>query len=153
MDMRLAGGVLLLTLCAQGCHAPGMPDQLREGSPTPTLGRPAWVRAAAGYGSAAGMTLGSVFSVALMPVTWPLARACSSHLSEAAESEFLWFPASSLSAVGHAAIGAPADFFDYALRRAWSDRTDPVEGDRHAPLADPAQPAWPVAQELIEDDG
>ena len=120
----------LSILCLGACSVPGTVERLGDTNPTPQLGRPAWVRAAATTGAAAGGAAGSVVSVALLPVTWPISLLCNDRMTESARSELLWFPATELAAVGHAALGAPADALDYTFRRAWT--SDPAHGDAAA---------------------
>ena len=146
----------LLCLSTAACSVPGTVERLGEQSPAPVYGRPSWVQASARAGGWIGGAIGSAGAVALLPISWPLTELCGSSLRDESKEELLWFPATGLAAVGHAAFGAPADMFDYCFRRAWTGRADGDERGvwaEHAPLAEPALPKSPAAQGLVEADG
>jgi len=133
---------------------PASVEQLEAHNPSPDYGRPAWVRTFAWSGAWLGGAIGSAGSVALLPLTYPLTQLCDAALGESSERELLWFPATGLASVGHAAFGAPADACDYVFRRAWvDDEQDPLTGPGTEPLLSPQMPAAPAAPQRVELDG
>ena len=108
------------------------------------------MRGVAGAGSWLGGAIGAAGSVALLPISWPLAKLSGDQLREPARQQLIWFPATGLAAVGHAAFGAPADMLDYTFRRAWIDGPDPVSVLGASPLGAPELPA---VERAVEADG
>lgn len=143
----------LSILCLGACSVPGTVARLGDTNPTPELGRPAWVRAAATTGASVGGAAGSVLSVALLPVTWPISLLCGDHLTDTSRSELLWFPATELAAIGHAALGAPADAADYTFRRAWTRGDASGDEAAFAPLPPAELPRPASATPTIEGGG
>lgn len=131
----------LLVSALGACSVPATVAQLGEQNPPPQYGRPGWVQTSADAGAWIGGAIGSAGAIALLPISWPLTELCGEQLREEAKEQLLWFPATGLAAVGHAAFGAPADMFDYTLRRAWIGREDPVAAPEIGPLAEPELPA------------
>ena len=140
MTLRLRRWSLLSALSMGACSVPSTVDQLGESCPPPELGRPGWVRITAEAGSWVGGAIGGVGAVVLLPVSWPLTELAEDQLEDGAQEELLWFPATGMAALGHAALGAPADGLDYVFRRAWTTAPDPVREFDDTPLAPPAQP-------------
>ncbi|MAD33026.1 MAG: hypothetical protein CMJ88_04640 [Planctomycetes bacterium] len=143
----------LSILCLGACSVPETVERLGDANPTPALGRPAWVRAAATTGATVGGAAGTVVSVALLPVTWPISLLCSDRITDSARSELLWFPATELAAIGHAALGAPADAADYTFRRAWTNGEASGDESAFAPLPSAELPRPAAAAATNEGDG
>jgi hypothetical protein len=139
-----AAGLLL-----GACAIPNVIAGLDDRSPPPEFGRPAWVRVCAGIGAWTGGIVGGVFSVVLLPVTYPISLLASDGLGEHSSGEFLFFPALGGAAIGHCLLGAPPDLLDFVFRRAWIDSPDPVNSYELVPLEGPimlrAEPAAPSA--------
>ena len=140
MTRRLRRWTLLPLLGICACSIPTTIEQLDAASPPPKLGRPIYVRALAGLGAWVGGTVGGVASIALLPVTWPIRALSGDRLGDHSGGEWMFFPATCLAGMGHAALGAPVDVLDYALRRAWVADDDVVMQTLEEPLAAPAMP-------------
>ena len=153
MTRRLRRWILLPALCLGACSIPKTIEQLDESCPPPELGRPGWVRGVAQVGSWVGGAVGGVGSIVLLPITWPLSELSDDQLEDQAQDELLWFPATGLAALGHAALGAPADGLDYVFRRAWFAAPSEETDFDATPLAAPAQPQVVEADAMDEADG
>ena len=127
-------------LLAGACAIPTTIDTLGDRSPPPEFGRPGWVRTCAGVGGWLGGVVGGVASIVLLPVTYPISLLADDGLGEQASGEFVLFPAVGLAAVGHCALGFPADLVDWTFRRAWVDGDDPVAAYDFVPLDGPEVP-------------
>lgn len=121
---------LLLAACAIPNHI----ESMGAAAPPAEFGRPAWVRTCAGVGAWCGGIVGGAVSIVLLPVTWPISALAGDSLGEQGKDEFLFFPAMSLAAVGHAFLGVPPDLLDYTFRRAWSSAPDPVNSYEWMPM-------------------
>lgn len=146
MVRRPSRWCLLPLLLATSCAIPNTIEALGDRSPPPEFGRPGWVRACAGVGGWVGGIVGGVVSIVTLPVTYPLSLLADDGLGEHASGEFLLAPAVGLSAVGHCAIGMPADLIDFVFRRAWVDSPDPVTRFDFVPLEGPEFPRSEEAQ-------
>lgn len=139
--------VALLALLASACAIPNTIESLDSAQPPPEFGRPAWVRVCAGTGAWVGGITGGLVSIVLLPITWPISELAGDALGEQGKSEFLFFPAMGLAAVGHGFLGMPADVLDWTFRRVWVGGTDPVNSYEWVPMpaaekpkaAEPAQ--------------
>ncbi len=123
--MRRAAPFVLAAL-GGACAIPDTIDALADRSPPPEFGRPAWVRGPAAAGAWLGGIVGGAVSIVLLPVSWPLGRLCGDSLGEQGADEFLFWPASVGSSIGHCALGLPFDVVDYVGRRAWVDPSPPI---------------------------
>ncbi|MFK7740779.1 MAG: hypothetical protein AB8H80_10680 [Planctomycetota bacterium] len=121
---KLRWTLLPMALLAS-CAIPNTLDMLGDSSPPAEFGRPAWVRAVAGVGGWVGGIVGGVASVVLLPITYPLSLAAGDELTDHAADEVILFPAMTLAAGGHAALGLPADLIDWTFRRVWIGGADP----------------------------
>lgn len=133
---------LLPLLLSTACAIPNTIDMLDDSSPPNEFGRPGWVRTVAGVGGWIGGITGGVVSVVLLPVTYPLSLVAGDELTDHAADEVILFPATTLAAGGHAALGMPADLVDWMFRRVWigGPDPDPVARFDHVPLDDPQLP-------------
>ncbi len=134
MRATVAVPALLLGLSAGGCTVPALNDYC----PAPDLGRPAWVRNTAGFGGWIGGGVGALFSVALLPVTYPASLIWDEPLGYS-KSEFRWMPITLCASSLHYTFGAPADMFDWVLRRAWIEE-DQTPGYDFTPMPAPKLP-------------
>jgi hypothetical protein len=146
MKRRLSRWSLVPILLLGSCAIPNTIEMLGDTSPPPEFGRPAWVRACAGFGGWVGGVIGGVASVATLPITYPLSVWADEGLGEISQGELLLAPAVGLAAVGHCALGLPADFVDWLFYRAWVDQIDPVTSYELVPLEPPKLPK-PARQE------
>jgi hypothetical protein len=144
---------LLPLLCLGACSIPSSIERLGDTSPPADFGRPGYVRALASLGAWVGGLAGGAASIALLPLTWPISAMCDENLVEDSRGELLFFPATCLAAIGHAALGAPADMLDYTLRRAWFVGDDVGLPSKDAPLPAPALPRANGSEDPIEADG
>ena len=112
-------------LCS-ACTVPSTVETLRDEAPPPELGRPAWVRAPAGFGAWIGAAAGAVVSVATLPITYPISLLADEPLGYSRQ-EFLFAPVTSFASGGHFLLGAPFDMLDYTFRRAWVDTPTPYD--------------------------
>lgn len=136
---------VLLALLASSCFVGRTASVYDLENPPPELGRPAWVRNAAGVGAWTGGAVGAVVSVALLPVTWPLRQIRGDGGTPG--SEDLLFPVSLGAAGGHFLLGAPADLTDYLFRRAWIDEPTPHDTYTLEPMTPPVGPVEPTGEE------
>lgn len=154
-----AGMKLVAALCATllaSCAIPSTIGKLGERDQPPELGRSRWVRICAGTGAWVGGVIGGVVSVALLPIDYPLSLLASDGLGERTRSDFLWWPALGGAALGHAALGGPADVLDYLGYRVWTQRCDLRHHFDQVPMAEatlpvPNQP--PAAPKPSAPDG
>jgi hypothetical protein len=142
----------LAGLLCGACAVPTAIDCLDQTCPPPELGRPLWVRAAAGAGAWIGGIVGGAASIVFLPITWPLGELADDGLGEHAQSEFLLFPAMVCASVGHAALGGPADVVDFVFRRAWVGE-QPILGYDFVPMPGLAVPRAPAAAPAGEPAG
>ncbi len=143
---------LLPALLLGACAIPNTVEQLGDSSPPPEFGRPAWVRATAGFGGWVGGVIGGVGAIALLPITWPLSEVCEDELGEQSKEDLMLFPATGLAAVGHAALAAPADLIDWSCRRVWTEQPDPVTRFDATPM-DAVELPTPPSAEPTTDSG
>ncbi len=101
-----------------------MTAALAEYDPAPDLGRPAWIRATAGFGAWIGGGIGAVASLVVLPVTYPVSLLMDEPLGYA-KNEFRFMPVGWCAGGMHYALGAPLDLMDYVLRRAWLPEEKP----------------------------
>lgn len=125
-------GFLSLSACATTDIVAGF-----DRSPPPDLGRPGWVRTAAGVGGWIGGAVGGVVSIVLLPVTYPLSLAASDGIGETTSTELILFPVSVGAGIGHALFGAPTDSIDYVFRRAWVEEDRPANTYELVPMDPP----------------
>ncbi|MHC4814335.1 MAG: hypothetical protein ACYTGW_21835 [Planctomycetota bacterium] len=135
--------VLLLGLSVGGCTV----SALDKHDPAPHLGRPGWVRVAAGFGGWIGGGVGALASVALLPVTYPVSLLAEEPLG-CSQTEFRFMPVSMAAATGHYVLGAPLDALDFLFRRAWLEE-DKTPGYEFTPMPAPKlrDPATEPVQE------
>ncbi len=136
MRRTIVLGALLLGSCAVSQAV----NSLGEASPPPAFGRPLWVRAFATTGAWLGGTIGTVVSIATLPVTYPISLLGDDELGDTGEMEFLLFPAISGASIGHAFLGGAADVVDYTLYRAWVDDESVVGAYDYVPQTAPSLP-------------
>lgn len=136
--MRLAA--CLATTLLASCTISTTLDKAGEHDRPPELGRSRWVRVVAGTGGWIGGLLGGVVAIALLPIDYPLSLLASDGHGEHARSEFLWWPAVSGAAFGHAILGGPADALDYLGYRVWTKRCDLRQNFDHVPMLDATLP-------------
>lgn len=120
MSVASAVPVLLFGLSAGGCTASQTTTlaALAEYDPAPDLGRPRWIRAAAGFAAWIGGGIGGVASLVLLPVTYPTSLLMDEPLGYA-KGEFIYLPVGICASGLHYAVGAPLDTLDFLLRRVW----------------------------------
>lgn len=130
-------------------------DRLGDHCPPPDFGRPGWVRTCAGVGAWTGGILGTVASIVLLPVTYPISLLAEDELGAGGRTEFLLFPAVGGAAFGHALLGSPTDAVDYVFRRAWVDAPDPVNSYEIVPVQVMAPPSAqePATEPAAKSDG
>lgn len=136
----------MLLLVLPACVVQRTVGNLQERCPPAEFGRPGWVRACAGTGAWIGGIVGGVFSIVLLPVTYPVRLLAGDSLGETTSDEFLLFPATGLAATGHFLFGAPPDLLDHVFRRAWVDEPPPVNTYDLVPMAPPDRPATEAAE-------
>ena len=142
MFRRLA---LLAALGLPGCTLPETVENLQRENPPPELGRPAFVRVAARSGAWIGGVVGGVFSLALLPVTYPVSLLAECPLGYSRD-EFRFAPASMGAAAGHWVVGAPLDVLHWIFYRAWVDQSCEPAGFDFVPMRPPVGPGRePVA--------
>lgn len=141
MRHTMCRSLALSALLLSGCAVPHGIDTLAGASPPPEFGRPLWVRFCAGTGAWVGGIVGGVVSIAALPVTYPISLLAEDGLGENGQSEFLFFPAMTTAAFGHALLGGASDVVDYTFRRAWFGSDDPVTSYEFVPAEGPAVPA------------
>ncbi len=134
MRATLAVPALLLGLSTGGCTV----SALDEYCPPPDLGRPAWVRNTAGFAGWIGGGIGAVVSVVLLPITYPASRIWDEPMGYS-KSEFRWMPITLCASSLHYTFGAPADMFDWMLRRAWIEE-EQTPGYDFTPMPAPKLP-------------
>lgn len=145
--MKLALACLpLLAACA----IPTTVQRLGEHSPSPELGRPAWVQVCAGAGAWIGGILGGVVSIVALPVSYPISLLADDRLGDQGTDEFLFWPAGALASVGHAFLGGSTDALDWTFRRAWVDAPDPVAEQGFVALPGPVVPIAPANAPAVE---
>lgn len=140
----LSRWLMLPVLMLGACAIPDTLEMLDDSAPPPEFGRPLWVRGCAGFGGLVGGVVGGVASVATLPITYPLSVWAEDGLGELAQGELLLAPAVGLAAVGHCALGIPADVLDWLFYRAWVEPIDPITSYELIPLKAPELPK-PVA--------
>jgi len=131
---------VLSALLLSGCAVPHAIESLGNACPPPELGRPAWVRTSAGTGAWIGGVLGGVVSIAILPVTYPISWLAEDGLGPNGQTDFLFFPALSGAAIGHALLGGATDVVDYTFRRAWIDGPDTTTSYDYVPDVGPGLP-------------
>lgn len=129
---------IALSVLATACSTPTGVASLRDECPPPEFGRPVWVRWPARVGAWIGAGAGAVGSIALLPITWPVAQLADEPLGFA-KDEFMFLPLSAGAAAGHFALGAPLDTVDWVARRAWVS-SDPPTGYDYEPQPAPRGP-------------
>lgn len=134
----MRGLLRFVPLLLASCTIPNAVESLGDSCPPAEFGRPGWVRVCAGTGAWIGGAVGGVISIVALPITWPLSWLAEDELGERGSSEFLLAPAVGGAALGHAALGAPADVLDWVFRRAWVGGPDPVTSYEFVPMPDPA---------------
>lgn len=137
--MRLPSACVTALLLGS-CAIPNAVDCMQSQCPPPELGRSAWVRVCAGTGGWIGAVLGGVVSVVLLPIDYPLALLCDDGFDENGREDFLWWPALSGAAIGHAVLGGPTDALDWVFYRAWVDEPAPAMGYEFVPMPDAELP-------------
>lgn len=148
--MRRAVCIALLLL-ASACTVSNAVEKMQRESPPAELGRPEWVRSAAGTGAWIGGSVGLLVSVVLLPVSYPLSLLADEPLG-LAKREFLWWPTYGGAATGHFLLGAPTDFLDFTFHRAWTGTPSPAERDfGFTPMEPPVGPA--ARPPVTEDTG
>ena len=147
MRRAVCGFLLLL---ASACAVPTAVDLLQDENPPAELGRPDWVRTTAGAGAWIGGVVGTLISVILLPVNYPLSLASEEPLGMA-KQEFLWYPTYMGAATGHFLLGVPVDFLDFTFHRAWVGTPSPAEMDYGFTPMEP--PMGPEAEPPTSDEG
>ena len=127
-------------LCS-ACAVPDAVDALGTHAPPAELGRPGWVRGAAGLGGWIGAIGGAVVSIVVLPVTYPVSLLADEPLGYS-DTEFLFAPVSMGASAGHFLLGAPPDAVDFMFRRAWVGNGNETEkGYDYTPSKPPVEPA------------
>ncbi len=151
--MRVAPSLVGLLLAGlASCSFPAVTANLREESPPPELGRPAWVTAPANVGSIVGGAVGGIASIVLLPITWPISLLADEPLGHDRD-EFLFLPVSIGAGAGHFLFGAPLDTLDWSFRRAWvEDDLDRREVRMQAPPLGPSAYSEPLEEPIEPAD-
>ncbi len=136
MFRRLA---LLVAFAVSGCTLPETVENLERENPPPELGRPTFVRIAARSGAWIGGVAGGVFSLALLPVTYPVSLLADCPLGYSRD-EFRFAPASMGAAAGHWVVGAPFDVLHWVFYRAWVNPSCDPAGYEFVPMRPPVGP-------------
>ncbi len=111
---------LVAALLLGGCAVDETTTALNEESPPPRLGRPDWVQVPAEAGGYLGAAVGSVLSIAVLPLTFPISLIADEPLGYA-KDQFLFLPVGLTASGGYFLLGAPFDVIDYGFRRAWTN--------------------------------
>ena len=130
-----AATLLLLSVGTSGCAVGETVGALQEYGPSPDLGRPTYVRNAAGVGGWLFGGIGAVVSIAFLPVTYPLSLIAEKPLGMA-QDEFRLMPIPIAASAGHFAFGAPVDMIDFLFRRAWIEE-EPHSDYEFKPMPEP----------------
>ena len=129
-----ARAFLLGVLMLGGCRV--TPVDFSTSEPPGDYGRPALVRGAARAGSYVGGAAGVVVSVPL----WPLTKGLNLLVDEPlgyTETEWAFLPLQACTALGHYAIGLPAEVLYYAFWGAWVTAPPATDFDHVPQASDP----------------
>ena len=130
-------------IAMSGCAIPSIVRSVHEHSPAAELGRPGWVQGASEAGAWVGGAVGAVFSIAALPLTWPLSALSGDAIGEDAD-DLIWAPATLTAGAGIYLFGVPCDFADWGLRRAWIEERPTASQYEFENLEPPVGPRLPL---------
>ncbi len=97
-----------------------------------------------------GLVVGTLVSIVLLPVNYPLSLAADEPLGLSTQ-EFRYYPTYLGAATGHFLLGVPLDFLDFTFHRAWVGTPSPAEKDYAFTPMEP--PMGPEAEPPTSSEG